>query len=409
MNILHTADWHIGAELNGVSLEPDFILFREWLIHTCIPETQADILLVSGDIFDKANPSATSRVLYFDSLRQLLNTRLQQVIITGGNHDSAMTLNAPADLLRLLKISVTGGVPENPDKMFHAIPEEKPEVLILSVPYLRDGDVRLAQAGESTATKEASVRLGIQQFFHQLGQKALPYKQQGIPVIAMGHLFATGVQTSDSERSIQVGNLGGVDASAFPEEYFDYVALGHIHRPQRVGNSDRIRYSGSPVALSYSERDQQKLVVLLQVKDGNITMEEVLIPEFRKLIRVQGSYAEAQQKLSALSHTNPLPTLVEVRVEEPHYDPALLRNLSTWMETTGQERKDIQITRHQFQVVAPSAVPAEKELTLKKLEELKPEEVFDALLSSKLVAEEARAELMSVFRELLQEVQEVES
>lgn len=409
MNILHTADWHIGAELNGVSLEPDFILFRDWLIQTCIPETQADVLLVSGDIFDKANPSSASRVLYFDTLRKLLSTRLQQVIITGGNHDSAQTLNAPADLLRMLKISVVGGVPEDSDRMFHAIPEKNPEVLILSVPYLRDGDVRLAQAGESTATKEASVRLGIQQFFHQLGQRALPYKKSGIPVIAMGHLFATGALTSDSERSIQVGNLGGVDASAFPEEFFDYVALGHIHRPQSVGNSGRIRYSGSPVALSYSEREQQKIVILLKIEGGKTGIEEVLVPEFRKLIRVQGGFTEAQEKLSALSHTNPLPALVEVRVEEREYDPASLRDFSSWIETTGQERKDIQITRQQFQVVADNAAPAEKELTLKKLEDLKPEDVFDALLSTRNFADNAREDLMIVFRELLQEVQEEES
>lgn len=406
MNILHTADWHIGAELNGVSLEPDFILFRDWLVNTCIPEAQAEVLIVSGDIFDKANPSASSRVLYFDTLRLLLGTSLKQVIITGGNHDSALTLNAPADLLRLLKISITGGVPENRDLMFHKIPEDKPEVLIISVPYLRDSEIRRAQAGESTASREESVRLGIQQFFHEIGTQAISYKQKGIPIIVMGHLFATGALSSDSERSIQVGNLGGVDATAFPEEYFDFVALGHIHRPQRVGNTDRIRYSGSPVALSYSERDQQKIVILIKTNAGKISTEDIPIPEFRKLIRVQGSYSETQQKLAALTHSSPLPALIEVRVEEPHYDPALLRDMSAWLEVIGQERKDILITRHQFQVISPNVSLENKNSETKRLEEFRPEEVFEALLSHRQVAEEAREGLRSIFMELLQEVQE---
>jgi exonuclease SbcD len=408
MNILHTADWHIGAELNGISLEPDFILFRDWLVHTCIPQTQAEVLIVSGDIFDKANPSTSAREVYYETLGLLLTTSLKQVVITGGNHDNASNLDGPADLLKRLKISITGGLPDNLDDLFHPIPAINPEVLILSMPYLKDRDVRTGLAGESSASREESVRNGIQQLFHRVGEQALPFKQQGIPVIVMGHLFASGVKTSDSERSIQVGNLGGVDASAFPEAYFDYVALGHIHRPQCVGNSERIRYSGSPIALSYSEREQQKIVILIQTEGGKISTRDIEVPEFRKLIRIQGSYKEAQQKISSLTHDRPLPALIEVRVEEPHYDPGLLRDMTAWIELTGQERKDFQITRHQFQVVSPDSISETKPTEVKRLEEFKPEEVFEALLDERQVAEDSRQRLRESFVQLLQEVQEAQ-
>jgi DNA repair protein SbcD/Mre11 len=408
MNILHTADWHIGAELNTVSLDPDFIQFRNWLVHDCIPNHQIEILLISGDIFDKANPASSSRVLYYETLRMLLSSGLKQVILTGGNHDSPLTLNAPADLLKLLSIKVTGGVPENLQELLFVYPQDSPQIAILSVPFLRDGDIRQALAGESSASREESVQQGIQQFFHQAGELALPLKLSGIPVIAMGHLFATGAQTSDSERSIQVGNLGGVDESAFPAEYFDFVALGHIHRPQWVGKSGRIRYSGSPIALSYSEREQQKMVIKLRIVNAQIIPEEISVPQFRKLIRIQGSYAEVQQKLSKITHAHELPALIEVRVEEANYDPAILREMAAWIEIETQNRSDIRITRHQFQVVTDSMANNTSHPEMKRLEEWKPLEVFETLLSDKNVGEEVKAGLRQTFLELLETVQEAE-
>lgn len=406
MKIIHTADWHIGAELNGVSLEPDFILFRDWLIHTCIPENGVQVLIVSGDIFDKSNPSAQSRMIYFETLRLLLQSGLEQIILTGGNHDSPLTLNAPAELLRQFRISITGGVPENIESLIHPFPPENPQVVFATVPYLRDGDIRQASAAESSASKEESVRHGIKEFFKKIGVLCQPYRDQGIPIISMGHLFATGATTSDSERQIQVGNLGGVDDSVFPEEYFDYVALGHIHRPQKVGKSERIQYSGSPILLSYSENTHAKIVLLLEVEGKGIRTTEIPVPCFRKLIRLKGSYLEVQKKLEKIQVQEALPALVEVRVEEASYNPSTLRELSAWVEASAHARSDLKITRHQFQVLADTQSDNAVVQFSRELEELKPIEVFGALIADKNIEESLREKLTQSFMELVNEVEE---
>jgi len=411
MNILHTADWHIGLEINGFSLKSDFDAFINWLTEVCIPEQEIDVLIVSGDIFDKANPSAQARRQYYEALVRLKNTRLKKVILTGGNHDAPHTLDAPAELLRALDIHIVGGVPEDiSDLLIPLYEDQKTELIIAAVPFLREGDIRLALAGESTANRAEAVQQALANFFQRIGECTREWKEQGIPVLLMGHLFATGVQVSDSERQIQVGNLGGIDASIFPESFFDYVALGHIHRPQWVGQNPRIRYSGSPLPLSFSERGQQKIVIVIRAVERVLReIKEVPIPVFRQWIRVKGTWEAVKKKTEAIRTEAVFSALLELRIEEEKNDPAILREINAWLEEMRRERKDICIVQHRYHVSISEKREHMDYTEGKALSELHPKEVFESLLLREQVAEEKLPALRQVFTELLESLHQSES
>ncbi len=250
MKILHTADWHIGKVLHKRSLQDEFILFSEWLITTIIKE-EIELLLVSGDIYDLANPSAKDRSMYFQLLRKLTELNIQ-IIITGGNHDSVGLLNAPKEILDVLDIHVIGGALDPIKEELIVIKNKKgdEELVIAAVPFLRDKDLRNAETDQQYANRTEAIREGIKAHYKTLATLCKE-KYASLPALAMGHLYAIGADPSDSERDIHVGNAAAVDASIFSG--FDYVALGHIHRPQIIGKNEMVRYSGSPIALSFSE------------------------------------------------------------------------------------------------------------------------------------------------------------
>jgi exonuclease SbcD len=278
---LHTADWHIGKQLHKIDLHEDMDLFFKWLI-TYIDENKIDVLLMSGDLFDHANPSQTALTQYYLFLKQLLLLKCK-VIITGGNHDSPYVLNAPKDLLGILDIKVIGGAPENISDIFIECANENQKIIIAAVPFLRDKDIRNSLPGESYQDKIDLIRQGIKNYFNKINHYYNEH-YKGLPYLVMAHLYAQGATISDSEREIQIGNQAGIEASIFGNEPH-YVALGHIHKPQVVG-SNHIRYSGSPIQLSFSEKEDQKELVLIEINDSIFTINTVQLPQFRKLIAI---------------------------------------------------------------------------------------------------------------------------
>ncbi|MFM7603980.1 MAG: exonuclease subunit SbcD, partial [Prosthecobacter sp.] len=301
MRILHTADWHLGARLVERDRLPEHAAFLDWLLDTLRSE-KIDALLVSGDVFDAANPPQDAVALYFDFLKRLADLQTVQAVITGGNHDSASHLNAPRELLKRFDVHVFGHAGET-----NVV--DLGGVVVAAVPFLRERDLRQATAGETITAVHEQLRAAIRA--HYAGQlDACRQLAQGRPVIAMGHLTVLGATTSDSERDIHIGNLGAVGADLF--NGFDYTALGHLHRPQKVASLETIRYSGSPIALSFSEAADKKSVAVLDTQGMNI--ETLAIPTTRQLIRATvdratlatdlqtvpaGSWAEITVKLNA--------------------------------------------------------------------------------------------------------------
>ena len=273
LTILHTSDWHLGRRLYGRMRYEEFEDFLSWLQDT-ISAQQVDVLIVAGDIFDTMTPSNRAQALYYEFLGKFSKLCCQHVVIVAGNHDSPTFLDAPSNVLKFLNVHVVGTACDdlNDEVMVLDNADGTPHCIIAAVPYLRDRDVRSSNAGESAQSKDANVISGICAHYDEVAKIAKAKQaeiakahKRHIPIIATGHLFAAGGTTTadDGVRELYVGSLGKVSADMFSES-FDYVALGHLHVPQRVGGRETIRYSGSPIAMGFGEARQQKQVLLIE-------------------------------------------------------------------------------------------------------------------------------------------------
>lgn len=283
LTILHTSDWHLGRRLYGRMRYEEFEAFLEWLKAT-ISAQNVDVLIVAGDIFDTMTPSNRAQALYYEFLGKVSTLCCQHIIIVAGNHDSPTFLDAPSQVLKFLNVHVIGTACEDLSDEVLVLDDSEgaPHCIIAAVPYLRDRDVRSSSAGESADSKDANVVKGIQSHYDEVAsiakeqQKLLTQKHQRyIPIIATGHLFALDSKTTEDDgvRDLYVGNLGKISAEMF-DNCFDYVALGHLHVPQRVGGQEHIRYSGSPMPMGFGEAKQQKQVLLVQF--GEVVNESIL-------------------------------------------------------------------------------------------------------------------------------------
>ena len=273
LTILHTSDWHLGRRLYGRMRYEEFEAFLSWLQET-ISAQKVDVLIVAGDIFDTMTPSNRAQALYYEFLGKVSKLCCEHIVIVAGNHDSPTFLDAPSKVLKFLNVHVIGTACDdlNDEVLVLDAVDGTPHCIIAAVPYLRDRDVRGSHAGESADSKDTNVIKGIRAHYDEVASIAKARQQhlsdahqRHIPIIATGHLFAAGSKTTEDDgvRDLYVGSLGQISADMF-DDGFDYVALGHLHVPQRVGGCERIRYSGSPIAMGFGEAKQQKQVLLVE-------------------------------------------------------------------------------------------------------------------------------------------------
>lgn len=400
MRILHTADWHIGKKLHTYDLSEDFDLWISWL-SDFISREKVDVLLVSGDVFDLANPSAAARSQYYQSLVKL-KEKVPQIILTGGNHDSPAMLNAPKELMSALNLQVIGGLPENIEEALIPLKNEKgeTEIIIAAIPYLRNPDLKNHQQVIKTyEDRLKALREGIAEIYRK-AEEACKDLYPNLPVLAMGHLFAAGVEASDSERDIQIGNAAKVYSSAFGD-YFNYVALGHIHKPQQVSANIPVYYSGSPLALSFSERENEKRVLLIDTERG-WEPESHPIPQFRKLIKINGNLDKIKIALDELPENGGLTHLIEIELHEEQYQIKLIQDVEQVIADFDKE--GYQIVKHRVRFAKALKQTGDLYEEHINLEELQPEHVFDKRLEQEEYSDEEKNEIRSAFIELLEEV-----
>ena len=402
MKILHTADWHIGKRLHKTDLSHDFDLFINWLCDY-LREHPIDILLISGDIFDFSNPSSESRSQYYKTLIKLKNFNLK-IIITGGNHDSPSVLEAPKEILNQLDIDVIGQMPEQfEDCLIPVSAGSEIELVIAAIPYLRSKNLQRQFDAESHESKQEAVRESIA-FHFQETAKLAKKKYPNIPLLGMGHLFATGVSLSESERDIQIGNLAGLEASHFGNAYA-YMALGHIHKPQRLQSETPIFYSGSPIPLSFSERKNEKRILIL---DTNVSFEpaSVSIPKFRDLILIKGTLEDIKMKLNTIENNYPLKTLIEIEMHEAEFSASKTYELEQVIE--GFNKPNCDIVKHKVTYKNMSDVERGVSSVESQVSDFTPKEVFQKKLEGSDENEETKIELMSAFEEILDELNRTE-
>lgn len=401
MRVLHTSDWHLGQRLVNLERTEEHQHFLDWLLQTIVQE-QVEVLLMSGDVFDNGAPSNTALKLYYDFLRRVCATCCRHIIITGGNHDSVSTLNAPKELLECFNIYVIGGASQNPlDELLELrCAQGKLQLVVCAVPFLRDRDVRLSVPGETFEEREQRIKQGIATHYEAFVPHIRQYKGQSIPVVAMGHLFAAGGAASESEKEIHVGNLGQISADQFPIE-FDYVALGHLHRPQQVNKMHHIRYSGSPISLSFSEVTDKKVIFIIDFSDGKLTdLLELEIPCQRKLLRFKGSLEKVKQQLAVYDNSAyTLTAWAELQLELDAPLPDLNEQLE---EILSLKRSDLQLLIHRPPIIKTAAQTLAQQVQAEAdLHTLREQDVFLKRCQSAF-PDSDHAELVSTFSELLE-------
>ncbi|MCJ7758054.1 MAG: exonuclease sbcCD subunit D, partial [Gillisia sp.] len=226
-----------------------------------------------------------------------------------------------------------------------------------------------------------------------------------IPAIAMGHLFAAGMETSESERDIQIGNQAAFEASHFGD-YFQYIALGHIHKPQQVKALVPTFYSGSPLPLSFSEREDLKRILIIDTSNG-WTPHSIPVPVFRRLIRISGTINKLQQKLEELKAHEELETLVEVELIEEQYDAVKIYDLDKLV--VNFEKPGYKIIKHRATFSHRHQDTGDLYSTEQHLEDLKPRDVFVKLIGQHEYDEIDQREILSAFDELLEAVKNEEN
>nr|WP_306464517.1 exonuclease subunit SbcD [Providencia stuartii] len=319
MRIIHTSDWHLGQYFFTKSRAAEHQQFLTWLIEQ-VKLHQVDAMIVAGDIFDTGSPPSYARELYNQFVVSLQQTGCQLVILSG-NHDSVSVLNETSSLLAYLNTDVvTSGATPHVITLKNA--QGQPGALLCAIPFLRPRDIQLSVAGQSSEEKQLSLQTAIRDYYqasYQLAEQQRQTMGLDIPIIATGHLTVVGAELTDSVRDIYIGTLDAFPSAAFPPA--DYIALGHIHRPQVIGQQQHIRYSGSPIALSFDEANQQKSVCLVEFDGRELSqIHQLAIPTFQPLQTLKGSLADIQKQLHALSiEPDTPPVWLDIEVASQDY------------------------------------------------------------------------------------------
>lgn len=409
--ILHTSDWHLGNTLHDHSRIEEYRSFFAEL-KKIIVSNEVDALLVSGDIFDTGAPSNAALELYYSFLTSLNGSCCKNVVVTAGNHDSPATLNTSRALLELLNVRVVA----TPDaqnqfrnEVFALPSEDAPQVIVCAAPYLRDAALQASLDNEKFETDEQFVRAGTKAHFAKLQKLAVELREKlgkNLPIVAMAHLYAAGASPSenadDTEYSI-VGNLENIGSEIFPP-VFDYVALGHIHRPQKVAGEERIRYSGSPLPMGFDEARSRSGVLIVDLEQGKAPVVRPMglnLP--RKLVTISGTdLSEIRGKIAVQDKETP-GAWVRVRFTGAGSVGSLRQNLADDFERTSLELVQAEYAARVDN--SQAALGEERDLS-----EFSPTEVFERRLESAESKFDQDPDLKTrvelAFQEILKSVQE---
>jgi exonuclease SbcD len=275
VRLLHTSDWHLGRSFHRVGMLDAQARFVDHLVETVRAE-RVDAVVVAGDIYDRALPGVDVVALLDDALARLAGTGAA-VVLTSGNHDSARRLGFAARLIAQAGVHVRTDPARGAEPVLLA--DGHGPVAVYALPYLEPALVADSLGVERSHSAVLAATLGAV-------RADLAGRPAGTRSVLAAHAFVVGGEGSDSERDISVGGVAAVPASTFGG--IDYVALGHLHRPQQV--AERIRYSGSPLAYSFSEAGQVKASWLVDLGPSGVeSVETVPAPVPRPLAVLSGT------------------------------------------------------------------------------------------------------------------------
>lgn len=404
MRLLHTSDWHLGQNFFGFSRHYEHQQFLDWLLLTLV-EQQIDVLLIAGDVFDTANaPASAQQQLYQFLCAAKLNTPHLQVVIIAGNHDSPTRLEVPMPFLSAFDMVVIGQVTRqhqqiDVERMVIPLKNQQGEVKAwcLAIPFLRPSDVPKVDNA-----KDAYLE-GIAALYQQATDCALDKRETGQAIIAMGHCHMLGSQVSeDSERKLVMGGIESLSSAIFAPE-ISYVALGHLHLAQKVGGDDRVRYSGTPLPMSFSEEHYQHSIRVIELDHDAIkSATSILIPRTVPLYRIPKTKAEPLDAVLTLLQQHDWPIipeqqqpylLVRVQLEKP--EPSLRQQIEQALAN-----KSVKLIKIETTYPSTTTDNEDKVMSLEDVQRLQPEDVFLKMYQQKF-ATLPSLELLGAFRDLI--------
>lgn len=413
--IIHTSDWHLGQFFMGKSRQAEHKQFLAWLIASAVANN-VNAIIVAGDIFDTGSPPSYARELYNQFIVNLQSTGIHLVIL-GGNHDSVATLGESKELLACLNTHVIPGALDDINQQVITLSDASalssakdvsasPQAIICAIPYLRPRDILQSVAGQSGSQKQQSLQQAISDHYHSiyaLAEKeqqriATEYNKQ-VPIIATGHLTTIGAKSSESVRDIYIGTLDAFPSSAFPPA--DYIALGHIHRSQKVTDSEHIRYCGSPIPLSFDELNNDKIILIAEFNNG--VLQQVMpesVPRFQPMYLIKGDLKTIETEIKKLADQQDasLPAWLDIEVSTQDYLNDLQQRIQLMLEELPLEVLLLRRERKQ----QLKSLEAESKVTL---QELTPQDVFERRLELEDWSDEGqqgkKARVSQAFNEVL--------
>lgn len=369
MRLLHTSDWHLGKRLFKLDRSPEHELFLNWIIQT-LKDEKIDLLLIAGDIFDTPTPPHQSLEMFYDFLYRVSKETFTQTLIIAGNHDSGLLLEAPSKILSHHRVKVWGKLSINPEDHWIKIGA----IEICALPFFRSYE--LLPNGEGDILEAL--------------KKYLVKEKTGPQLLMLHHL----AENFDEAGSEQVISLSGVNS--IPKELlstFDYVALGHIHKPQMI--TSKIYYSGSPIQMRFSESNKKSVQILNLEKDV-IENQRKEIPIFRELISIKTDAASYKEDLEKLEMRTELTPMVEVQIKLNAPQIGLIDEIKSIVD-----KKKMELLS--FMPLYPDN--DKRNMRSTKLFELSTEDIFKEFYSTKFPdSKEVPDDLFSDFRELLEKV-----
>ena len=389
MRIIHTSDWHLGHTLMDKTREEEMRSFFSFLIDVLIKE-KVDALLISGDIFDTGTPSNAALSLYYSFLASIKNTECKDVFIIAGNHDSPSLLSAPKEILEMVNVHIYA---TKEDIEPYVIGEK---VVVLPIPFPRDQELRRLVQGGTIKEEDDRLRLAIEELYKTETEKTAS-TYPSLPIVAMGHLMATNINVED-KPNLYIGGLGTIDSGSFPKA-LSYVALGHIHKKMNLNSSGTLCYSGSPIPFSFKEAKDTKVLKLVEIEGSETKVSDITIPRFRNLFQIKGDKESIEKELKSLVEDKE-EGWVSIEITESGVSSSLRSFCEGITEQTGLEIIHIKDT-----TVSKRLLETEEEI--ESLDSLSEEDIFSKFLDEKEIKNERKDDLLTLFREILQQLEEV--
>lgn len=396
MKIIHTADWHLGQTFYNYNRYKEHAVFLDWLCCT-IKERGTDVLLIAGDVFDNPNPSAEAQKMYYNFLRRVTGENEDlKIVIIAGNHDSAARIEAPSPLLDIFNVHVSGVLhyvdgKRDYDRMIVPL---NSNTCCLAVPYLRYSDL----------SDSENYSKGVADFYAELYRRA---KEKGYStIIAMGHLQASGAEVSagDHCEHATIGGMEGIDA-CFSDFGFAYTALGHLHKAQNVAHKENIRYSGSPLPMSFAEENYRHSVTEAIIDENGCSVKKIPFQAPVALICIPTTPQAIDIVLTELEklpdgEADDTSPFLRIKVLVQYVDPNIRQQIETILE-----KKAVRLANIDTVSTLKENGTEECTMTFDEFRKMKPLDLMEEIYKRKN-EEEMSEELKVLLMEVMEEVKE---